>query len=73
MKAAAQATQYASSVSRMLLDKQKTPVKNCKGSHAIDSRACDACKREKEVTKVKYTRDIFFPEASRIIETNFPT
>ena len=29
-------------------------------------------KKEKEVSKVKYTRDISFLEAHKIAETNFP-
>ena len=45
---------------------------NCRGSYVTNSRACEDWKREKQVTKVKYTRDITFLEASRIIETNFP-
>jgi len=45
---------------------------NCKGDHSVDSRICEAWKREKEIMKIKYTQDIPFPEARKLVESTFP-
>ena len=42
---------------------------SCSGDHSADSRLCAAWKREKEILKIKYTQDIPFPEARKIVET----
>ena len=48
---------------------------NCQGSHAADSRDCIAWKREKEINQIKYTNNISFPEARRIVQNSnkFPS
>ena len=45
---------------------------NCKGNHPADSLDCVAWKREKEINTIKYTNNISFPEARKIVE-NFNT
>ena len=49
----------------------KRPPKcvNCKEDHPTNSRQCQAWHTEKEILKVKYTRNISFPEARKIVET----
>ena len=49
----------------------KRPPKcfNCKEDHPPNSRQCQAWHTEKEILKVKYTRNISFPEARKIVET----
>ena len=49
----------------------KRPPKcvNCKEDHLANSRQCQAWHTEKEILKVKYTRNISFPEARKIVET----
>ena len=49
----------------------KRPPKcvNCKEDHPANSRQCQAWHTEKEILKVKYTRNISFPEARKIVET----
>ena len=46
------------------------PIKcaNCQGNHPADYRDCLASKREKEVNTLKYTNNISFPEARKIIQ-----
>ena len=48
---------------------------NCKGNHPADSRDCIAWKREKEINTVKYTNNISFPEARKIVQNSnkFPS
>ena len=48
---------------------------NCKENHPSDSRDCMVWKREREVNQVKYTNNISFPEARKIVQNqnNFPT
>ena len=48
---------------------------NCKGNHPADSRDCVAWKREKEINTIKYTNNISFPEARKIVENSnkFPS
>ena len=49
----------------------KRPAKciNCKEDHPANSKQCQAWHTEKEILKVKYTRNISFPEARKIIES----
>ena len=49
----------------------KRPPKsvNCKEDHPANSRQCQAWHTEKEIQKVKYTRNISFPEARKIVES----
>ena len=51
-----------------------TPL-NCQGNHPVDSRDCMVWKREKEVNKIKYTNNISFPVAHKIVQSKnqFPT
>ena len=55
----------------------KNPPKcaNCNGAHSADSRECMAWKREKEINTIKYTQNISFPEARKIVQNSnkFPT
>ena len=48
---------------------------NCNGNHPADSRDCIAWKREKEINTVKYTNNISFPEARKIVQNSnkFPS
>ena len=41
---------------------------NCKEDHPANSKQCQAWHTEKEILKVKYTRNISFPEARKIVE-----
>ena len=41
----------------------------CSGNHLADSRQCQAWHTEKEILKIKYTRNISFPEARKIVES----
>ena len=47
----------------------KRPPKcfNCKEDHPANSRQCQAWHSEKEILKVKYTRNISFPELLKVI------
>ena len=49
----------------------KRPAKrfNCNEDHPANSKQCQAWQTEKEILKVKYTRNISFPEARKIVET----
>ena len=40
---------------------------NCTGEHPAYSRECEMWKKEK-ITEIKYTRNISFPEARKIVE-----
>ena len=40
---------------------------NCNGPHESRSRECPAWKKEKEILKIKYTNNISFPEARKIV------
>ena len=48
---------------------------NCNGAHSADSRECMAWKREKEINTIKYTQNISFPEARKMVQNSnkFPT
>ena len=41
---------------------------NCTGEHPAYSRECETWKKEKRITEIKYTRNISFPEARKIVE-----
>ncbi|XP_033758314.1 uncharacterized protein LOC117340625 [Pecten maximus] len=45
---------------------------NCKGNHAASSRDCLSWKKEREVLRVKYTRNSSFPDARKAVESNDP-
>ena len=53
------------------------PIKcaNCQGNHPADSRDCLLWKKEKEINTIKYTNNISFPEARKLIQSRnqFPT
>ena len=44
---------------------------NCKRNHRADSKYCKIWEREKEIIKMKITKNITFPEARRLIENPF--
>ena len=48
---------------------------NCQGNHPADSRDCLVWKKEKEINTIKYTNNISFPEARKLIQSRnqFPT
>ena len=47
------------------------PIKctNCQGNHPTDSRNCMVWKREKEINQVKFTNDVSFQEARKIVQS----
>ena len=49
----------------------KRPAKcfNCNEDHPANSKQCQAWHTEKEILKVRYTRNISFPEARKIVES----
>ena len=49
----------------------KRPPKcvNCKEDHPANSKQCQAWHTEKEILTVKYTRNISFPEARKIVDS----
>ena len=53
------------------------PIKcaNCQSDHPADSRNCLVWKREKEINNIKFTQNISFPEARKIVQSQnqFPT
>ena len=40
-----------------------------KGNHGTGSRDCEVWKNEKEITKLKHTQNITYPEVRRMVET----
>ncbi|XP_021342791.1 uncharacterized protein LOC110443114 [Mizuhopecten yessoensis] len=42
---------------------------NCEGKHAASSQDCPAWNHEREILQVKFTRNVSFPEARRIVES----
>ena len=42
---------------------------NCQSSHPADSRDCIVWKKEKEINRIKYTNNISFPEARKIVQS----
>lgn len=42
---------------------------NCKKNHPANSRDCEIWKKEKDISKIKYTQNITFPEARKLINT----
>ena len=49
--------------------KRQAKCFNCKEDHPANSRKCQAWHTEKEILKVKYTRNISFPEARKIVDS----
>ena len=43
---------------------------NCSEAHPAYSKTCSAWKREKEILRIKYTQNISFPEARKIVQAN---
>ena len=43
---------------------------NCQGDHHADSRDCMIWKKEKELNRIKYTNNLSFPEARRIVQNS---
>ena len=39
-----------------------------KKNHSVNSKDCEIWKREEDIFKMKYTKNITFPEARKIIE-----
>ena len=46
---------------------QQLKCTNCQGEDSDDSRLCEIWKKEKEITKVKFSQNISFPEARKIV------
>ena len=42
---------------------------NCQCSHPADSKECAVCKMEKHINQVKYSNNISFPEARKIVQS----
>ena len=42
---------------------------NCTGEYPAYSRQCEMWKKEKRITEIKYTRNLSFPEARKIEQT----
>ena len=53
------------------------PIKcpNCQGNHSADSKDCNIWKQEKEINRVKFTNNISFPEARKLVQNSnqFPS
>ena len=49
--------------------KRQPKCVNCKEDHPANARECQASHTEKEILKVKYTRNISFPEARKIVDS----
>ena len=53
------------------------PIKcaNCQSDHPADSRDCLVWKKEKEINNIKYTNNISFPEARKLVQSKnqYPT
>lgn len=58
-----------SSVSQHKPEQCPGPAKccNCGGEHETTSKTCPTWKKEKEILKVKYTENVSFPEARKIV------
>ena len=52
----------------------KSPAKcaNCGEGHNANSKECKIWHKEKEILRVKFTRNVSFPEARKIVETPSP-
>ena len=48
--------------------KRKLFVLTAEKNHPANSRDCEVWKREKDIIKIKYTKNITFPEARKMIE-----
>ena len=48
------------------------PIKcpNCQGNHSADSKDCNIWKLEKEINRLKFTNNISFPEARKLVQTS---
>ena len=54
------------------LCKNPTKCVNCGESHTANSKECKVWLKEKEILRVKFTRNISFPEARKIVESPIP-
>ena len=54
------------------LCKNPTKCVNCGESHTANSKECKVWLKEKEKLRVKFTRNISFPEARKIVESPIP-
>ena len=43
---------------------------NCQGNHSADSKDCNIWKQEKEINRVKFTNNISFPEARKLVQNS---
>ena len=48
------------------------PIKcpDCQGNHSADSKDCNIWKQEKEINRVKFTNNISFPEARKLVQNS---
>lgn len=44
---------------------------NCYKEHSADFKGCEIWKREKEITRIKHTKNITFPEARKMMNTSY--
>ena len=54
------------------LCKNPTKCANCGESHDANSKECKIWQKEKEILRVKFTRNISFPEARKAVESPTP-
>ena len=54
------------------LCKNPTKCANCGETHDANSKECKIWQKEKEILRVKFTRNISFPEARKIVESPAP-
>ena len=55
-----------------VLCKNPTKCVNCGESHTANPKECKIWHKEKEILRVKFTRNISFPEARKIVESPIP-
>ena len=46
----------------------KTECPNCQENHSAFSRSCDIYKREREITEIKYMKNVSFVEARKTVD-----
>ena len=42
---------------------------NCEQEHKANSKECKICRKDKEIFRIKYTQNLSFPEARKIVES----
>ena len=55
-------------ITRYMDCQKEASYTNCRKNHPANSRDCKVWKREKDIIKIKYTKNITFPEARKMIE-----